>query len=57
MQGSKPQWMFWAGLSLAVGMAANVQAAGVVTKLEASATNVTLENGKAVVKFTVIGTA
>jgi hypothetical protein len=41
----------------ALGLAAPVWAAGTITKIEASPTNAVLQGGKAVVKFTVSGSA
>ena len=44
-------------VSLAAGGLGSAQAAGVITKIEPSATSAALDAGKAVVKFTVTGTA
>ncbi|MBI4293721.1 MAG: hypothetical protein HY661_19765 [Betaproteobacteria bacterium] len=51
------KWKYISLSAVLMGCAAQAWAAGDITKIEPSATSVTLEGGKAVVKFTVSGSA
>ncbi len=57
MSDGNRKWIALMVVALTSGFVASAQAAGVVTKIEPSATSAALDNGKAVVKFTVTGTA
>lgn len=57
MTNINSKWLALTLVSLAAGYIGSAQAAGVITKIEPGMTSAALDNGKAVVKFTVTGTA